>query len=305
MSGGLRPIGAAGPTGATGAAGPAPSGSANDAVYLVSSGVAGARSEAAQLAVGAAANRDALSAYVSLGATYNTGFTSGQYLDVPGTPAAAPEFGTGQSLVVLIYPTGTPSGAEVIAAHADTTSVRGWHLRSGDTAGDRSELSLYMHGLNATAIVRLTPATWSGATLTPHVLAVAITAGKVVRYSWDGGTVTATAALSGTYDPPTSGDPFRIGCVTDGPPGTAVSVSCQVVQLRAYSTVLSDADLVAVAATRTAYQLATPSAGTLTADIHVRQLAAVGCIASATVLDRANTARRWRVVGSPLLHERT
>lgn len=116
-----------------------------------------------------------------------------------------------------------------------------------------------------------------------------------LRYSWDGGAVQAIAAPTGTYAPPQSGDPLVIGQRS----GANGATSIQPIALRTYSTVLSDADLVAVAAERTSYRLAAPSAGTLTTD-----LAAAQFRGAATVIERAS-GQRWRLVGALLVHEQS
>jgi hypothetical protein len=90
------------------------------------------------------------------------------------------------------------------------------------------------------------------------VLAVTVLADQSVRYSWDGGAVASVAALSGTYAPPTSGDPLRIGVSTLG---NAPATTIQPVAMRWYSTELSDADLVAVAASRARVSGSTASVG--------------------------------------------
>ncbi len=227
---------------------------------------------------------------VALGAAYNAGSSATAYLDVAGTPSAAPLGGPGETLVYLFRPTGMPSDARIMVQHMDSGSnTRGWELRYGDNGGDRGLLALLLYGMNSNSPTDLTGATFNGALDVPHVLAIAITAGGVPRYSWDGGAVTALTALSGTYVPPISGDPFTIGSRSGG---NYPADKAQIVQFRAYSTVLSDADLVAVAATRTSFVLADPSAGTLTTDLWAPNASGFG-----SVLDRADTARRWRVNG--------
>jgi hypothetical protein len=73
----------------------------------------------------------------------------------------------------------------------------------------------------------------------------------------------------------------------------------QTVCARWYSTVLSDADLVAVAATRTSYLLATPSSGTLAASFDASWFAG-----PRTFRDPADSSRRWGLEGAVYLHER-
>lgn len=240
---------------------------------------------------------------LSLGTAFDAGTSTSAYLDVTGTPSAAPTLAPGQSLVMLIYPIATPSASEVLACHANAAGTRGWHLYSGFEAGDRSALSLFLSGLTGTGALGTIPlaaATWSGALNTPHVVAVAVQNDGSIRYSWDGGSVQTIAAPSGTYVPPSSGDPFRVGAWAGGGPASA---SAQPVALRCYSTVLSNADLVAVAATRASLTLSDPSSGTLSASVAASQW--WGAIAAgATVIDAAESSRRWRLVGALVGHAR-
>jgi hypothetical protein len=226
---------------------------------------------------------------ISLGAAYNEGSSATAYLDVAGTPPAAPLGGPGETLVYLFFPVGLGTDARIMVQHMDSGSfARGWEIRCGDN-GDRGILSMLLAGMNGNGVFELPGATFTSGLNVPHVLALAITAGGVPRYSWDGKDVIALPALSGTYNPPIAGDPFTIGGRSGGNyPASKV----QIVQFRAYSTVLLDADLVAVAATRTSFRLADPSAGTLTTDISASNASGFG-----SVLDSANTARRWRING--------
>ena len=229
----------------------------------------------------------------SIGTAFDSGFQINQYLDVAGIPSAAPLFGPGESLVYLFKAVKVPTGTEIMVCHQDSGSgLRGWELRCGDNVGDRGTLSMYLIGLSGPSgiIVELPGASFTSAPNSPHVLAVAITAGQVVRYSWDGVLQTPLAALSGTYKPPVSGDPYIVG----GRPANAnfPSVSTQMVQLRSYSSVLSNAGLVEVAANYTSYSLANPAAGTITGDFPAPSIAGYG-----STLDRADPARRWRVNG--------
>lgn len=227
---------------------------------------------------------------ISLGAAYNAGSSATAYLDVAGTPPAAPLGGPGETLVYLFLPVGMPSDARIMVQHMDSGSVaRGWEIRYGDNGGDRGLLSLLLFGMNGGGVFELPGATFNGALNVPHVLAITITGAGVPRYSWDGVLQTPLSALSGTYVPTIAGDPFTIGSRSGG---NYPADKAQIIQLRAYSTVLSDADLVAVAATRTSFRLADPAAGTLTTDISASNASGFG-----SVLDRANSSRRWRING--------
>ena len=253
--------------------------SADVSVFLSASDAAAARA-----AIGAGQGPP----HLSLGTAFNAGTSASAYLDVTGTPSAAPLFGPGESLVVLFFPVALPAEGLIIASHADIGSTtRGWELRCGQNGGDRGLLNLYL--FNGTGIFDLPGATFTGAMNAPHVLAVAMTSGGQIRFSWDG-VLQTPFTPGGAYTAPISGDPFVIGARTNlSYPATNV----QFIQLRAYSTVLSDSDLVAVAATRTSFLLANPASGTLTVDI-----AASNIIGFDTVLDRADTTRRWRLNGA-------
>lgn len=243
-------------------------------------------------AADAAAARAAIGAgqgppHLSLGTAFNAGTSASAYLDVTGTPSAAPLFGPGETLVYLFFPVAFPVEGVIMASHADAGSTtRGWELRCGQNGGDRGLLNLYL--FNGAGIFDLPGATFTGALNAPHVLAVAMTSGGQIRFTWDGVAGTPFTP-GGAYTAPISGDPFVIGARTNlSYPSTHI----QPIQFRAYSTVLSDADLVAVAATRTSFLLADPAAGTLTVDIAASNATGFG-----TVLDRADTARRWRING--------
>lgn len=250
----------------------------------------------------AAAARSALglasvpTAPVALGTAYNAGTADAIYADV--VPAPADAWGPGRTLVYLFRSLGTLGAANILAMHADaaTTVARGWHLRAGDNAGARGEISLILAGLPAVlTVVPLPGADFTGADGV-HCLACAILNTGEIRYSWDGGAVATVAAIPGTYVPAQAGDPWRIGSSAVSGGGFAAT-TVQPIALRTYSTVLSDADLVAVAADRASYLLADPAAGTLSND-----LAATQFRGAATVIDRASS-QRWRLVGALLVHE--
>lgn len=235
---------------------------------------------------------------VALGTAYDAGTSASAYLEVVGTPAAAPTLAAGQSLVILFRPVSTPGSGQILAHHDSGDASRGWHLYAGYEAADRSHLSLYLAGLTGAGTagtISFTAATFAGALNEPHVLAIALLGNGTLRYSWDGGTVQAIAAPTGTYAPPQAGDPFVIGQRS----GANGATSIQFGQLRTYSTVLADADLVAVAAERTSYRLAAPSAGTLTTDLLAAQFRG-----AATVIERAS-GQRFRAVGALLVHEQS
>ena len=250
----------------------------------VSGFLAAADAAAARAAIGAGQGPP----HLSLGTSFSAGTSASAYLDVTGTPSAAPLFGPGETLVYLFFPVAFPIEGVILASHADAGSTaRGWEIRCGQNAGDFGLLNLYL--FNGAGVFDLPGATVTGALNAPHVLAVAMTSGGQIRFSWDG-VLQTPFTPGGVYTAPISGDPFVIGARTNlSYPSTHI----QPIQFRAYSTVLSEADLVAVAATRTSFLLADPAAGTLTVDI-----AASNVIGFDTVLDRADTSRRWRINGA-------
>jgi hypothetical protein len=249
----------------------------------VSGFLAAANAAAARSAIGAGQGPP----HLSLGTAYNAGTSASAYLDVAGTPSAAPLFGPGETLVYLFFPVALPAGGVIMACHQDAGSTsRGWEIRCGQNGADLGLLNMYL--FTGAGVFDLPGATFTGALNAPHVLAVAMTSGGEIRFSWDG-VLQTPFTPAGVYPAPIAGDLFLIG---SRPGGNYPSTNIQPVQFRAYSTVLSDTDLVAVAATRTSFLLADPDAGTLTVDI-----AASNVIGFDTVLDRADTARRWRING--------
>jgi hypothetical protein len=251
-------------------------------------------------AADAAAARSALglasvpTAPVALGTAYSSGTADAIYVDAVPSPADA--WGPGRSLVYLFRSLGTLGAANIVLMHADTTTTvaRGWHLRAGDNASSRGELSLILAGIPGSAVLPLPGADFTGADGV-HCLAVAITALGVVRYSWDGGVVATAVVGAGTYAPAQAADPWRIGSSSVSGGGFAAT-TVQPIALRTYSTVLSDADLVSVCALRASYLLADPAAGTLS-----HSLAATQFRGAATVIGASS--QRWRIVGALLVHE--
>jgi hypothetical protein len=233
---------------------------------------------------------------VALGTAYNAGTADLVFVDA--VPSPADKFGPGRSLVYLFRSLGTLGSANIMATHADApvTSDRGWQLRAGDNASARGEISLLLAGLPAVVtVVPLPGANFTGADGV-HCLAVTVLLTGEIRYSWDGGAIATVAAIPGTYVPALAGDPWRIGSSSAGL-GFVAATTVQPIALRTFSTVLSDADLVAVCALRAAYLLAAPSAGTLTTDLSASQFRG-----AATAIDRASS-QRWRIVGALLVHE--
>ena len=250
----------------------------------VSSFLAAANAAAARTAIGAGQGPP----HLSLGTSFNSGTSASAYLDVTGTPSAAPLFGPGESLVYLFFPVALPAGGVIMACHQDAGSTsRGWEIRCGQNGADLGLLNMYL--FTGAGVFDLPGATFTGALNAPHVLAVAMTSGGQIRFSWDG-VLQTPFTPAGAYPAPIAGDVFVIG---SRPGGNYPSTNVQPIQFRAYSTVLSDADLIAVAATRTAFLLADPSAGTLTVDV-----SASNVIGFDTVLDRADPSRRWRINGA-------
>ena len=260
--------------------------SADVSGFLAASDTAGMRS-----ALGLAS---VPTAPVALGTAYTAGTADAIYVDAVPSPADA--WGPGRSLVYLFRSLGTLGSANILAMHADTTTTvaRGWHLRAGDNASARGEISLIFAGLPGSTVLPLPGADFTGADGV-HCLAVAVTALGVVRYSWDGGAVATAVVGAGTYAPAQAADPWRIGSSVVAGGGYAAT-TVQPIALRTYSTVLSDADLVAVCALRASYLLADPAAGTLS-----NSLAAPQFRGAATVIGASS--QRWRLVGALLVHE--
>lgn len=229
---------------------------------------------------------DLVAPHCALGASDTVGGSTSAYLDVSGTPTAAPTLANGQSLVILFHAIAVPTGAEVLAAHMDSgASTRGWILFWGYESGSRGAASFFRlgnTGTGADGTIPLPSADVTGLLGVPHVLAFSLPGGAI-HYSFDGGTVHTISAPSGSYVPTSSADPFRVGQLVETSDPAA---SSQVVALRTYSTTLSDADLVAVCAYRSSYVLAPASSGTITFDFHARQL-----VGFTTAVDRAGGQR--------------
>lgn len=199
------------------------------------------------VAVDAAAQRAALSVYSTTetdaaiaAASSSSGRTA---LNVMGnamtgtTVGAQPHWCDGSSLVLMIWPLSAPGSAKLLLDRGTNDCM----VRVGDNAGDRGRLSTYENGM-----VVLLPAdhTITGNLNGCHVLALSCTGGNV-RSSWDGGTVGVTST-GGAPTPPGGGTTFAVGGSVNGS-GTYVP-DIEYVAARTYSTVLSDADLIAAGA---------------------------------------------------------
>ena len=238
------PAGAAGATGAAGPAGPAPSGSADDAVYLSASGVAAARSEAAQLGVVASTRGDLIrrgaSAVERFAAVTADTFVGGDGTDVTtrtaaqvrtslavsarisvgGVAAAAdgiggetgqvqPAMGLGSVLVVWFYKVRNLTADNTFCFHGDdTNAVSGWQLYANNTG---KLLTMFGVGFVPTTA---TTVNYDSLAVGWHAIACYIkdlgAGNREVRYSVDGGAVAASAAFTGTYAPPVSGDKMHL-----------------------------------------------------------------------------------------------
>lgn len=157
----------------------------------------------------------------------------GSYTDTGwvGYPTGVgPNFGTGCSLVMLFWPAVLPASLKIVAARDSAM-----HLRIGDY-GDRGQFGFYYPSIGTTSFPLDCTFT---ADNQPHVLAFSVTGGNV-RSSFDGGVVQATACGAATA--PTT-ENFSISCLAN-----TVAYPCfelEQMEFRTYSTVLSDADLVA------------------------------------------------------------
>ena len=126
--GAIRPGGGGG---GGGGGGPVTIADISDAGAAGADVLAAATEADARTALGAAAAAGA----VSLGTAYDAGLSTSAYLDVAGTPSAAPEWGPGQSLVMLLLPVATPSGLEILAMHSDTASTAARHPIGSSPSG--------------------------------------------------------------------------------------------------------------------------------------------------------------------------
>lgn len=148
--------------------------------------------------------------------------------------ASPPQFRNGCSLVLLARRRAgaTISGPRILLE----TGSGQCQLRFGDDAGDRYRAEIYVGGF-----VPL-PAECTFADDALHVLSLSCTGGDY-RSSWDGGAVQVTAI--GSTPAPISSAALVIGADTSGNYGAP---QIQIADVIYYGSVLSDADLVAVAA---------------------------------------------------------
>jgi len=182
-----------------------------------------------------------------------------------GAASAAPAFGPGQSIVACLYPGATPTGLEIVASHGNG-GTRGWTLEFGRDSGSRARASLYLYGLTGAGSggsIQLTGSEWSSGT--PYVIAVAFQSDKSVRFSVNGGSVVTISAATGTYVPPTGADTLSLGAPRMHSPTFYPLASATIGEVRWYSTVISDADLVSACAGRTTGTIPTVASGTVIA----------------------------------------
>jgi len=182
-----------------------------------------------------------------------------------GAASAAPAFGPGQSIVVCLYPGATPTGLEIVASHGNG-GTRGWTFEFGRDSGSRARATLYLYGLTgagAGGSIQLTGSEWSSGT--PYVIAVAFQSDKSVRFSVNGGSVVTISAATGTYVPPTGADTLSLGAPRMHSPTFYPLASATIGEVRWYSTVISDADLVSACAGRTTGTIPTVASGTVIA----------------------------------------
>ncbi len=153
------------------------------------------------------------------------------------TVGAAPHWCDGASLVLMIWPLSVPGSTKLLLDRGTNDCM----IRVGDNGGDRGRLSTYENGTLA-----LLPSdhTITGNLNGCHVLALACTGGNV-RSSFDGGAVGVTS-VGGAPTPPGGSTIFAVGGSVNGS-GTYVP-DVEFVAIRTYSTVLSDADLIAAGA---------------------------------------------------------
>lgn len=178
--------------------------------------------------------------------------------------AAAPAFGPGQSIVVVLYPGATPTGSEIVAAHTTASAARGWYLSLGSNAGARTRVGVFLAGLAAGSETSLAGS--EAAAGAAYCIAICIKADKSIRYSVNGAAVATVSALAGTYAAPSSADTLRLGGPTEFSPAFYPTTSALIGALRCYSTEISDADLVAACADRALGTIPTVATGTVTHD---------------------------------------
>ena len=176
--------------------------------------------------------------------------------------AAAPAFGPGQSIVVVLYPGATPTGSEIFAAHTTAAAARGWYLSLGSNAAARTRVGLFFAGLAAGSETSLAGS--EAAAGSPYAIAITVKADKSIRYSVNGAAVATVAALAGTYTAPSSADTLRLGGPSEFSPTFYPTTSALIGALRCYSTEISDADLVAACADRALGTIPTVASGTVT-----------------------------------------
>jgi hypothetical protein len=205
--------------------------------------------------------------------------------------AAAPAFGPGQSMVVVLYPGATPTGSEIIASHINSSSSRGFYVSVGSNAGARRRIGLFLSGLNGSTELFLTGSDFTvGA---PYAIAICVKADKSVRYSVNGAAVATIAALSGSYNTTTSSDTLHLGSTTTYTPTFYPLVSALIGAARWYSTELSDADLVAACAGVATASIPTVATGTVSADF------SAAAFAGNVRVVAASPTPTWIAAGNP------
>lgn len=154
--------------------------------------------------------------------------------------SAAPTMAPGQSLIFGFWAVSTPAAYGIILYHADNFS-RGFQLEMGRNAGAMTEFSAYWYGLNSGNALQMTGSGFGAGSGAMHVFGMTFVASSMkVHWCLDGGAVSISGAIAGTYAPPTSSDYYYVGRALPGGYPMGAVEPCFVLH---YSTEVSDADL--------------------------------------------------------------
>ncbi len=134
------------------------------------------------------------------------GFSDTTYMNSAASANAGPPMlATGGTFVFGFYCNALPgTGAKVLYSFGDGNITRGWLLRT--SAANSNKFAALFKGINADANIEINQTVTTG----PHIIAFNFN-GTSIRSCLDGGTVVASAALTGTYVPPTSVSAVNLG----------------------------------------------------------------------------------------------
>ena len=173
---------------------------------------------------------------VTVDGIVSVGFSDTTYLaSATGSTTAGPTFASGQSIVFGMYVISLPgTGGGIFVNFGSGNITSGWIL--GNSTVNSNKFRLLFKGVNSDANIELNLTLTTGY----HVIAVA-NLGTSCRASLDGGTVVATAAMSGSYVAPSGATLFAIGRYFG-----AGGLACAWMRFgffQAYGSALSDGDL--------------------------------------------------------------